>query len=244
VQADLTQSNTLRRLPADFDWVVHCVSASGGGVTEYRTIYLEGMRNVVKWLSGSPPRQFVYTSSTSVYGQIDGSRVDETSPTEPAAETAKVLLAAEDILLAAARETKFPAVILRVAGIYGPARGYWLRQYLKGEARIEGRGDRLLNMVHRDDVAGAVIAALKHGKAGTVYNVTDNEPVSQIALFEWLSRRLGRALPPAAPEVLVEKTKRGVTNKKVSNHRLRQGLGYELKYPTFREGYQAEIDAS
>jgi len=242
LRADVTQQNTLRRLPAQFDWVVYCVSSSAGGVEEYRAVYLEGMRNVLDWLSDSPLRSFVYTSSTSVYGQMDGSRVDETGLTEPVAETAKILLAAEGVLLAAARDKNFPAVILRVAGIYGPGRGYWLRQFLKGEARIEGRGERMLNMIHRDDLAGALIAALQRGRPGTIYNVTDDEPVSQLALFEWLSRKLHQPLPAFAPEHLTEKLKRGVTNKKVSNRRLKSELGYQLKFPTFREGYAAEIE--
>src|SRR5512140_171553 len=70
VRADVTQPNTLRRLPTQFDWVVHCVSSSGGGVEGYRAVYLEGMRNVLDWLSDLPLRSFVYTSSTGVYGQM------------------------------------------------------------------------------------------------------------------------------------------------------------------------------
>src|SRR5206468_778781 len=124
---------------------------------------LQGTRNVIEWLSRSPPRKFVYTSSTSVYGQNDGSLVKETSPTEPASETAKVLVATEKVLLEAAQQNKFPGVVLRVAGIYGPERGYWFKQYLNNEARIEGKGDRILNMIHREDVTGAIIAALKSG---------------------------------------------------------------------------------
>jgi nucleoside-diphosphate-sugar epimerase len=167
-------------------WVVNCVSASGGGVEKYREVYLQGMRNLIEWLGTAPPKKFVYTSSTSVYGQNDGSLVKENSSTEPAAETARILVETERVLLEAAREgmprptdalcapetagkdgpltpalspsegergntrqlsgnprlmgTRFPAVILRVAGIYGPERGYWFKQYLKNEARIEGNG--------------------------------------------------------------------------------------------------------
>jgi nucleoside-diphosphate-sugar epimerase len=244
MMADVTRPNTLRGLPADFDWVVYCVSSSGGGMEDYRKVYLKGMGNVLDWLACSPPRRFVYTSSTSVYGQADGSRVHETSPTEPVAETARILLAAEAVLLTAAQARKFAAVILRVAGIYGPARGYWLKQYLKGEARIEGRGERLLNMIHRDDVVGAIITALRSGRAGTIYNVTDDEPVSQLVLFEWLARKLDRPLPPFVPEDANDKSRRGLTSKKVSNGRMRSELGFQLKFPTFREGFAAEIAAS
>ena len=136
---------------------------------------------------------------------------------------------------------KFPAVILRLAGIYGPGRGYWFKQYLKDEARIEGSGARILNMIHRDDVAGAIIAALKSGRPGEVYNVVDDEPVTQFHFFQWLSGPLGKELPPSVPEDPEAVRKRGVTNKKVSNRRLKMELGYQFKYPTFRQGYTAEI---
>jgi len=238
--ADVTRRETLEFVPRDFDWVVNCVSASGGGGEEYQRVYVEGNRNLVDWLKGSPIGKFVYTSSTGVYGQNDGSRVEETSLTAPEADTGKALVAAEKMLLDAAR-AGFPAVILRLAGIYGPGRGYWLKQFLAGDARIEGSGARILNMVHRDDVVGAIIAALQRGDPGRIYNVVDDEPATQLALFEWLASRLGRDLPPAVPEDATANLKRGITNKSVSNRRLRSELGYQLRYPTFREGFAAEL---
>ena len=98
--ADITQPESLARLPHDFDWVVNCVASGGGSADDYRKIYLEGNRNLISWLAGTPPRKFIYTSSTSVYGQNDGSVVTEESPVEPAEETAKVLIEAEKMLLA------------------------------------------------------------------------------------------------------------------------------------------------
>src|SRR5882724_1193431 len=160
--ADITQPEDLARIPAKYDWVVNCVSSSRGGMDEYEAVYLRGNRNLIEWLAAAPTKKYVNTTSTSVYGQTDGSIVDETSPTEPHAETAKILVAAENLLLQAARVRKFPAIILRIAGIYGPDRGYWFKQYLKGEARIEGKGERVMNMIHRDDVVGSIIAALRN----------------------------------------------------------------------------------
>ncbi len=238
---DITKAEQLAQLPGGYDWVVNCVSASGGGADEYRQVYLQGMRNLVEWLGAAPPQKFVYTSSTSVYGQNDGSLVKESSPTEPAVETGRILVETERVLRDAARERKLPAVILRLAGIYGPDRGYWFKQYLANEARIEGNGARILNMIHRDDAAGAIIAALTSGRPGEVYNAVDDEPVSQLGFFQWLSGPLGKELPPSAPDDPEAVRKRGVTNKKVSNRRLRMELGYQFKYPTFRQGYTAEI---
>jgi nucleoside-diphosphate-sugar epimerase len=243
---DVTKPETLAKLPRQFDWVVNCVAA-GGGAENYRQIYLEGNRNLVSWLADSPPKKFIYTSSTSVYGQNDGSVVTEKSPVEPDAETAKVVVEAETCLLAKggsrgrSPHLKFPAVILRVAGIYGPERGHWFKQFLKNEARIEGDGSRFLNMIHRDDVVGCIIAALKHGRAGEIYNAVDAEPVRQIDFFKWLAVTLGKPLPPSVSEDAGIVRKRGATNKRVSNHKLKMELGHQFKHPNFRSGYGAEI---
>jgi len=239
--ADITDAASLARLPRDFDWVVNCAASGGGGVEDYRRLYLYGTRNLLEWLLPAPPRKYVYTSSTSVYGQDDGSLVKETDPVAPATETGGILVATENLLLEAAEERKFPVVILRVAGIYGPNRGHWLRQYLNNEAKLEGRGGRMLNMIHRDDVVGAIVVALKDGRPCSVYNAVDNEPVSQFHFFEWLAGTLDKPLPPSVPAAPDATRNRGVTNKKVSNRRLKMELGYHFKYPTFRQGYTAEL---
>ena len=239
--ADITKPGTLAKLPHEFDWVVHCVSSTGGNAEDYRKVYFQGTCNLAGWLSAAGLKKFVYTGSTSVYGQTDGSQVKETSPTEPAAETAKVLLETEKLLLAAVADRKIPAVILRVAGIYGPERGHWFKQFLKNEARIEGDGSRFLNMIHRDDLIGIIIAALKNGRPGEIYNAMDDEPVSQTNFFQWLAATVGKYPPPSVPENPEENRQRGVTNKRVLNRKLKMELGYQFKYPNFRKGYSAEL---
>ncbi len=216
-------------------------------------------RNLIEWLAPNPPKKFVYTSSTSVYGQTDGSQVKESSPTEPLVETAKILVETEKDLLGnsgsrgRSPHQKFPAVILRVAGIYGPDRGHWFKQFLKNEARMEGDGSRFLNMIHRDDLIGCIIAALKNGRPGEIYNAADDEPVNQLHFFQWLAQALDKPLPPSEPAAAAlaragaprenpdENQKRGVTSKRVSNRKLKMELGYQFKYPNFRKGYSAEI---
>ena len=97
--ADICKPNELKNLPRDFDWVVNCVAAGGGGAENYREVYLAGTKNLLEWLAGSPPQKFVYTSSTSVYGQNDGSCVAEKSPAQPDAATAKILVETETVFL-------------------------------------------------------------------------------------------------------------------------------------------------
>jgi nucleoside-diphosphate-sugar epimerase len=96
-------------------------------------------------------------------------------------------------------------------------------------------------MIHVDDVVGAIIAALKNGRPGEIYNTVDNEPVTLLTFFRWLAENLGRDLPPFVPEDETEPRKRGLTNKRVQNRKLTMELGYRLKHPTFRQGYTAEM---
>ena len=243
LRADITCAETLSGVPREYDWVVNCTASGGGDAEAYRQLYLTGNRNLIEWLRPASPRRYVYTSSTSVYGQNDGSLVVETDPVSPATETSQVLVATENLLLATAMEIKFPVVILRLAGIYGPGRGHWFKQFLRGEARLEGDGSRYLNMIHRDDAVGAIIAALQGGApVPSVFNVVDNEPVSQRDFFGWLAGQLDQPMPPSVPADAEANRKRGVTNKRVSNQRLKKMLGYQFKYPTFRQGYTAEIE--
>lgn len=241
VLADITRREELEKIPGPFDWVINTVSSTQGGVEEYRAVYLEATRQLIEWLAAHPPEKYLYTSSTSVYAQTDGAGVTEDSATEPKGETSRVLVETEQLLLQAARENNFPAIILRVAGIYGPGRGHLFQQYLRDEARLAGDGSRLINMIHRDDVVRAMVAALEHGQPGRIYNVADDEPVTQREFFTWLSQQLGKPMPPPATEEENARRKRGLTQKRVANRRLREELRCELRYPTFREGYAAEI---
>ena len=241
VIADIAEPESLSTLSLPFDWVVNTTaSTKGGSVEDYRRIYLSGTKNLLDILRAAPPKKFVYTSSTGVYAQDDGGQVSETSPAQPSAATAQVLLETENLLLQAAQTEHFPAVILRVSGIYGPERSHYLSQYLAGCAVIAGQGDRFVNMIHRDDLAAAIIAALKNGRGGEIYNVSDDEPVRQIHLYRWLSEALGRAMPRFVPET-PEARKRAASSKRVSNRKLKMELGVQLKYPNFRAGLTAEI---
>jgi len=239
---DITQPDSLTGLPTRFDWVVSCVSSTHGDADDYRRVYLQGAQNLVNWLSSTPPAIFVYTSSTGVYGQNDGSLIDETSPIAPPTDTGRILAETERVYLDAARSGRMPSIILRVAGIYGPSRSWWLNQCMAGEARIEGEGRRHLNMIHREDVVGCIIAALHRGRPGEIYNAVDDEPVQQREFLEWLARKLNHPTPPSIPESMAINRKRGVSDKRISNRKLKDALRYAFRYPSFREGYASLLE--
>src|SRR3954451_12434504 len=115
IVCDVTDPPSLVALPA-VSTVIHCVGLDRSASQPMRTIYVDGLRNVLTHLP--TPRRFLYVSSTSVYGQRDGEEVDETSATEPVEESGRVVLEAESVLRSVCPE----AVVLRFAGIYGPGR--------------------------------------------------------------------------------------------------------------------------
>lgn len=219
---DITKSLT-RLQPRAFDVVIHCASSGRRGTEAYEALFLSGTRNL---LSALTINHFIFVSSTSVYGQTDGSWVNEESPADPSRQTGQMLHAAEEIVL------EQQGTVARLAGIYGPGRCVPLRKLLDQTATIEGQGERIMNLIHRDDAVSALFFLAEHDLTG-IYNVTDNEPVSQLDWFRYVCGQLDRPLPPFGPRDLARK--RGWTSKHVSNQRLRQA-GWKPRFETFREG--------
>ena len=223
--ADLGDTASLRQARAQLPavaCVVHAASSSRGGLDAYQKVFIDGLANLSAVFA---PERLVFTSSTSVYAQTDGSIVDENSPAEGASPTSRLLLEAECLAL------RQGGTVARLAGLYGPSRSVVLRKFLLGTAVIEEGGTRYLNQIHRDDAATAVLHLLNHPSApGGIFNVSDNTPLSQRATYEGLARHFQRPLPPEGPKP--EGRKRGWSSKRVSNHKLR-ALGWKPLYPSF-----------
>ena len=203
------------------DFIVHCAASGRGGAEAYQHVYVNGCRNLSVQFPGVP---LLFTSSTSVYAQIDGSVVTEECPALPDRETGHLLLEAESLTLAA------DGIVTRLAGIYGPGRSVLLKKFLSGEAVIEEDGRRFLNQIHRDDAARAVFHLATSAICGEVFNVSDSTPLSQLTCYQSLSETFSRPLPPGGPRDL--NRKRGWTHKQVSNAKLR-ATGWEPKFPSF-----------
>ena len=237
VTADLTRLETLRALPIDLDALVYSASPDrgAGGYSEpaYRAAYIDGLANLVRALGASLPRRLVFTSSTGVYAQNDGSWVDETSPTIPEHFGGRVLLEAETAALACAER---PTVV-RFGGIYGPGRTRLIDMVRAGRATVNPQSPRYTNRIHRDDCAGVIQHLLALDEPEALYLGVDREPAPRHEVLGWIAERLGRPAPTVgdAPSSL-----RG-GSKRCSNARL-LATGFELMYPSYREGYGALID--
>ena len=246
VRADVTDSEALEEVP-EADTVVFAASSGGRGAEAAREVYVDGLGTAIDHFCGrlNPPERVVYTSSTGVYGDHDGAWVDEETPIEPTTAKTEVLAEAERIALDRSAEYGVDGTVARYAGLYGPDR-YRLSRYVEGPV-TEG----YLNMVHRDDAAGAVRFLLESDLGrGEAVNVVDDDPVSKWDFADWLAAECGEADPPkrtieerlAADDLSETVERRLRTSKRVANGRLRE-LGYEFAFPTYREGYRAAIDA-
>lgn len=222
IACDVGDREAVERLPAA-DFIVHCAASGRGGAEAYQRVYVDGCRHLVDTFAGIP---LLFTSSTSVYAQIDGCIVMENSPAIPDRETGSLLLEAEQVTLHAG------GIVTRLSGIYGPGRSVILKKFLSGTAVIEEDGRRFLNQIHRDDAARAIfhLASMRPVPCGEIFNLSDSTPLSQHACYEKLGELFPRPMPPAGPRDL--NRKRGWTHKQVSNEKLRN-TGWQPQFPSF-----------
>ncbi len=235
LQADLQQPERLAELlPAGLDCVFYLATPSQYDDAGYREAYVSGLRNLLAALDARDqrPRRVVFVSSTAVYGQADGSWVDEDSPTEPRGFNGRRVLEAEHALLG----SRHPGTVVRFGGIYGPGRERMLRKAEAGDPCHAGP-PQYTNRIHEDDCVGVLahIAALQ--AADSRYLAVDDHPGTECEVMDWLAERLDRPRPeriPAPPDG------GRAGNKRCSNARLKAS-GYQFIYPSFREGYEAML---
>lgn len=233
---DVSSLSDVQALAADLAsppaGIIHCASSSRGGAEAYRQVHLHGCTNLC---TAFPSSRLLFTSSTSVYPQTDGSVVTEESPATPDRETSRLLRETEDLVLSSASGT-----VARLAGIYGPSRSFVLKNFLEGTATIEGNDGegRCLNQIHREDAARALVH-LSTGAFSGIFNVVDDSPMTQRACYTALSWRFEKPLPPTtAPDT---GRKRAWTHKQVSNAKLRN-TGFTCRYPSYLDALSQDPD--
>jgi len=220
LSCDLSSREDVACLSEPYDLIIHCASSGGGGEESYRKVYLQGVTNLLERFQNT---RVIFTSSTSVYGQTDHSEVTEKSSAIPLTATARVLLEAEGLVLNAG------GLIARLSGLYGPGRCHVFKNLSKGTARIDGEGERVMNFIHRDDVANAMLLLASNATVSGIYNVTAR-PVSQRDCYASLAARFDLPMPLSIDASLPRK--RGNSSKRVSNAKLKS-LGWQPQYDDF-----------
>ncbi len=233
IRGDVGSPTTLP-IPAGLDAIVYAVAASARNDDAYRSAYPEGVRNVARALgtNGTLGLRFVFVSSTGVYGETDGRTVDEASPTRPSSFTGTRLLEAEQVVEAG----PWRGTSLRLGGIYGPDRTDLIEAVRAGRATYERSGPGWSNRIHQTDAARAVVHVLGLEPPPACLNVVDAEPTPRRDVLMWLAARL-QAPPPTASD----SPARGGDKRVVGAALL--ATGFELTYPTFREGYSLLLES-
>lgn len=240
IVADIVAPDTLRSLP-DVDMLLIAVGYDRRSGLPIGQVYVDGLRNVLERVPSGIQR-LIYVSSTGVYGQSDDAWVDEQSVCAPSREGGRACRHAE--LLLQSHPLSQRVVILRMAGIYGPGR-IPRQKELQAGLPIAAASEGYLNLIHVEDAVTAVIAAEKSAPLPSVYCVSDGHPVVRRDYFRELARLLGAAEPTLQPPPAgSHAADRASASKRVSNQRMLAELGFELQYPSYREGLAAIVQAS
>ncbi|MCA9014407.1 MAG: SDR family oxidoreductase [Planctomycetaceae bacterium] len=256
VMGDITQPDSLKGLP-ESETVLYAVGFDRSAEKSRREIYVEGLNHVLNVIK-QRTQKIIYLSSTSVYGQSGGEWVDETSVCEPERENGQICLEAERLfeqqgLLSNGEQREFAtAVILRLAGIYGPGRLLARMEQIKAGEPLSGRPDAWLNLIHVTDIVNTILKCDTGIHLDSHYLVSDSRPVTRREYYETLARLLNAPLPqfaeavPGQPGLKSQRehsTERAAgLNKRCSNLKLRETLGVELIYPTIQEGLPQAIE--
>jgi nucleoside-diphosphate-sugar epimerase len=238
---DVTRPRTLPALPAvqTLLWAVGYDRTAGMDIHQ---VYVDGVRNLLSVLLQDVAR-IVYISSTGVFGQTNGEWVDEFSPCRPRRAGGEACLCAEQLWLNSRWSDRL--VILRLAGIYGPQRLPRVRQ-LRAAQPLSACPDEMLNLIHVDDAAEVVerVAEASMDLPRT-FIVADTQPVTRREFYQELASRLGTPPPTFDPSAAgASRGGRGGGHKRVSSRRLREELGVQFRYPSYREGLAAIAHAS
>jgi nucleoside-diphosphate-sugar epimerase len=186
------------------------------------------------------PRWVGYFSTTGVYGDRGGDRVDETADVRPASARARWRVAAERAWL----DSGLPVHVFRLAGIYGPGRSAFT-QIRAGTARRVIKPGQVFGRIHVADIARVVAASIARPNPGAIYNVADDLPAPPQDVIELACRLLGAPVPPALSweqaQTLLSPMALSffADNKRIDNGRIKRELGVTLAYPSYREGLVA-----
>ncbi len=194
-------------------------------------------------------RNFVYISSTSVYGDADGAWVDETSPLDPVSRSGELKVRCER-MLEDRLSGEVPLIRVRPGGIYGPGRN-GARRYLDPDYRLVGEGDKWTNRIHVVDLVRA-LARLAHHDRSTVLNLVDGRPLRLRTLVAFLYRATGRD-PEDIRRISWKQAREQYSemrlgllhpSKRVSSEKLRREWDFTFRYPDVRCGLRELLESS
>lgn len=234
---------TLARVGGLADAVVHLAPPQARGELDLRT------RALVQALARrGGVQRFVYVSTTGVYGDAAGARIDETRRARPTTDRARRRVDAEELLRAWARATGVRLAILHAPGIYAGNRPGGPRQRLaRGEPVLVAEDDIYSNHIHADDLARACVAALYRAQPLRTYNACDTSELKTGDYYDLAADLAGLPRPPriTRAEALQRLSPMQMSflseSRRIGNQRLTEELRLRLRYPTVAEGLRAGL---
>jgi nucleoside-diphosphate-sugar epimerase len=182
-----------------------------------------------------------YLSTTGVYGNRDGEWVDESDPVDPTLPRTRRRVVAEGAWLASG----LPVHIFRLAGIYGPGRSA-IDAVRAGTARRIVKPGQMFGRIHVDDIVQVLRASIERPNPGAIYNVADDEPAPPQDVITFACDLLRIEPPPEVPFAEADLSPMARSfyedNRRIDNARIREELGVDLLYPSYREGLLALLE--
>jgi nucleoside-diphosphate-sugar epimerase len=226
--ADLTRPATLAGLPKAVTRLVFLPAPAARRPDLYRAVFLDGLRNLLAALDAASLRRVLLVSSSAVYGEHGDEWVDETTTPSPLEFNGEILLQAELMLLG----LPLDAIVLRLAGLYGPGRLQLLERLRAGVARAPRLPRHWANRIHVEDAAAAIVHLIMLHEHHSLYLGVDDTPLPLDRLYDDLALATGAPPVPAGPAPA------GVGSKRLSNARLKAS-GFRFRWPDSRAGYAA-----
>lgn len=181
-----------------------------------------------------------FLSSTGVYGDLGGGWAFEETPIKPLSDEAKNRAIAET------QWKEVGAHIFRLPGIYGPGRSTFDR-IRSGKSRRIIKEGQVFSRAHVEDIANLLALSIAKPNPGRIYNVADDQPCAPQTLIEHGAKLLKVAPPPSIAfedANLPIKAQRFYSEcKRISNARAKSELGWIPRYPNYKIGLKAVLQA-
>ncbi len=239
---DLDQPATLKRLRGIAHAVIHSAPPPNHGEIDLRTRRLLSQLKAGRSLL----QRLVYISTTGVYGDCGGARIDETRKLLPLSDRAGRRVDAEQQLRTFGIRSGCHVSILRAPGIYAADR-LPLERLHRQLPVLTREEDVFTNHINASDLGSACLAALRHGRANRAYNICDDSDIRMGDWYDKLADGFSLPRPPRMARSEAEKQLPAMQlsfmreSRRIGNLRMKRELGFTPQYPTVDDGIRAAV---
>ena len=184
-------------------------------------------------------KRVIYLSTTAVYGDANGSTVDEEYKINPQSDRAKSRILAERQWTDLCDKFGVTLNILRLSGIYGLGRNQ-IRNLINGTAKRIIKEGHVFNRIHVADIARIIYMLSVSDIKSDIFNISDDMPAPPQDVVEFAARLLKTDPPEPViySEAILSEMARSFYSetKYIRNQKIKEKLGLQLKYPNYKLG--------